>query len=105
MFSKLDDVEKRYEQVQMMLQRPDIASDQKQYRGLMKELSDLEKVVTLYRDFRKKTQVVDGNKKLLGTETDSEMKDLLKEEIKEIEQELPQLELSLKLSLIASAII
>ena len=100
MFSKLDDVEKRYEQVQMMLQRPDIASDQKQYRGLMKELSDLEKVVTLYRDFRKKTQVVDGNKKLLGTETDSEMKDLLKEEIKEIEQELPQLELSLKLSLI-----
>jgi peptide chain release factor 1 len=100
MFSKLDDVEKRYEQVQMMLQRPDIASDQKQYRGLMKELSDLEKVVTLYRDFRKKTQVVEGNKKLLGTETDPEMKDLLKEEIKEIEQELPQLELSLKLSLI-----
>lgn len=100
MFSKLDDVENRYEQVQMMLQRPDIASDQKQYRALMKELSDLEKVVTLYRDFRKKTQVVEGNKKLLGTETDSEMKDLLKEEIKEIEQELPQLELSLKLSLI-----
>lgn len=100
MFSKLDDVENRYEQVQMMLQRPDIASDQKQYRSLMKELSDLEKVVTLYRDFRKKTQVVEGNKKLLGTETDPEMKDLLKEEIKEIEQELPQLELSLKLSLI-----
>jgi peptide chain release factor 1 len=53
MFSKLDEVESRYEQVSISLQRPDVAADQKKYRALMKELSDLEKVVTVaYRDFR-----------------------------------------------------
>ncbi|MFN8846159.1 MAG: peptide chain release factor 1 [Bdellovibrionales bacterium] len=100
MFSKLEEVENRYEQVQMLLQRPDIASDQKQYRQLMKELANLDKIVTVYRDFRKKTQTVESNKKLLGTESDSEMKDLLKEEIKEIESALPEIEMHLKLLLI-----
>lgn len=100
MFSKLDEVENRYEQVQMMLQKPDIASDQKQYRSLMKELANLEKIVTVYRDFRTKTNTIDSNKKLLGIETDSEMKELLKEEIKEIETLMPAIELELKLLLI-----
>lgn len=100
MFSKLDEVENRYEQVQMMLQKPDIAADQKKYRSLMKEVANLEKIVTVYRDFRAKTNTLDSNKKLLGTETDPEMKDLLKEEIKEIEAVMPALELDLKLLLI-----
>ena len=56
MFSKLDQVESRYEEVNLSLQRPDIASDQKQYRSLMKELSDLEKIVVVYRDFKKNAQ-------------------------------------------------
>ena len=54
MFSKLEQVESRYEEVNMSLQRPDVASDQKKYRALMKELSDLEKIVVLYRDYKKK---------------------------------------------------
>lgn len=100
MYSKLDEVENRYEQVQMMLQRPDIASDQKQYRTLMKELAGLEKVVEVYRDFKKKSQTLESNKKLLGTENDPEMKDLLKEEIREIEDQMPDIEIRLKLLLI-----
>jgi peptide chain release factor 1 len=100
MFSKLDEVDSRYEQVQMMLQRPDIASDQKQYRNLMKELANLEKIVSVYRDFKKKTSTVESNKKLLGSENDPEMKELLKEEIREIESGLPALEQELKILLI-----
>jgi peptide chain release factor 1 len=100
MFSKLEEVENRYEQVQMMLQRPDIASDQKQYRSLMKELAGLEKIVEVYRDYKKKTTALDSNKKLLGTENDPEMKELLKEENRDIEAQLPDLEQQLKLLLI-----
>ena len=54
MFSKLEAVESRYEEVNMQLQRPDIASDQKRYRAFMKELADLEKIVVVYRDLKKK---------------------------------------------------
>ncbi|MGZ6459034.1 MAG: hypothetical protein ACXWQX_08335, partial [Bdellovibrio sp.] len=49
MFSKLNEVESRYEEVNMALQRPDIASNQTQYRALMKELGNLEKIVSVYR--------------------------------------------------------
>ncbi|MGE4234706.1 MAG: PCRF domain-containing protein, partial [Bacteriovoracia bacterium] len=65
MFSKLDQVESRYEEVNLSLQRPDIASDQKRYRALMKELADLEKIVVLYREFKKKTQGLKDNKEML----------------------------------------
>lgn len=100
MFSKLDQVESRYEEVNLALQRPDVASDQKQYRALMKELSDLEKVVVIYRDFKKKTKNLKENKELLTSESDAEMKEMIRDEIKQLEENLPKLEMQLKLALI-----
>lgn len=100
MYSKLEQVDKRYEEVNMSLQRPDIASDQKTYRSLMKELKDLEKIVTVYRDFRKKTQSLKASKELLTNEADQEMREMIREEVKELEAELPVLEEQLKILLI-----
>ena len=70
MFSKLDQVESRYEEVNLSLQRPDVANDQKQYRSLMKELSDLEKIVVLYREYKIKTKGLKENKEMLTLESD-----------------------------------
>lgn len=100
MFSKLDQVESRYEQVNLALQRPDVASDQKKYRSLMKELSDLEKIVVLYREFRKKEESLKANKDLFSEESDQEMRELLREEIKALEVEIPEIEKALKIALI-----
>src|SRR5688500_3210411 len=100
MFSKLEEVESRYEQVNLSLQRPDIASDQKKYRSLMKELSDLEKIVVVYRDYKKKRESLKANKELYTAETDNEMRDLLREEIRELENQIPTLEDQLKILLI-----
>ncbi|MFZ4405053.1 MAG: peptide chain release factor 1 [Pseudobdellovibrionaceae bacterium] len=100
MFSKLNLVESRYEEVQMALQRPDIASNQKEFRAYMKELSDLEKIVTIYRDYRKKQSQLKSSKDLFAQENDSEMRELIREEVKALEVEIPQLEDQLKISLI-----
>jgi peptide chain release factor 1 len=100
MFSKLAEVESRYEQVNLQLQRPDIASDQKQYRAYMKELADLEKVVTVYRDYKTKTANLKSSKELLTAESDNEMRELIREEIKELEAAIPALEDQLKILLI-----
>jgi peptide chain release factor 1 len=100
MFSKLEEVESRYEEVNMKLQRPDIASDQTQYRSLMKELSDLEKVVVGYREFKKKKSELQENKEILENEQDPDMREMAKEEIKSIEAVLPDLEQQLKILLI-----
>lgn len=100
MFTKLDEVESRYEQVNLSLQRPDIASDQKQYRALMKELADLEKVVTVYRQFKKQSASLKANKDLLGNESDQEMREMIREEISQLEKEIPALEDELKILLL-----
>ena len=99
MFSKLDEVESRYEEVNLQLQRPDIASNQTQYRAYMKELSDLEKVVSVYREYKKKKEELDSNKALLN-ENDQELREMAKEEIKRLDKEVPALEDRLKILLI-----
>jgi peptide chain release factor 1 len=100
MFKKLDEVDSRYEQVNLSLQNPDIASDQKKYRSLMKELSDLEKIVIVYRDYKKKIHSLNENKKLFSEESDVEMRELLREEIRALDSEIPEIERALKVSLI-----
>jgi len=100
MFSKLSEVESRYEEVNLQLQKPDVASNQNQYRSLMKELSTLEKVVLFYREYKKKKQTYDSNVSLLQSEKDPEMRELLKEEIKQLESELPPMEAELKIILL-----
>lgn len=100
MFSKLKEVESRYEEVNLALQRPDIASDQKQYRAYMKELADLQKIVVIYREYLKKKNELASNIEILNTESDAEFRDMAKEEIKILESEIPALEEKLKLSLI-----
>lgn len=100
MFSKLDEVESRYEEVNLQLQKPDIASNQTKYRAFMKELSDLEKVVVVYRDYKKKKKELEENKILYTSETDTELKELIKEEIKILETAIPTLEDRLKILLI-----
>lgn len=100
MFSKLDEVESRYEQVNLLLQKPDIASNQTQYRSLMKELADLEKVVTVYREYRKKKSEYASNIEMLSTENDPELRDMAKEEVKSLEVEIDELTERLKILLI-----
>lgn len=100
MFSKLDEVESRYEEVNMKLQNPSVASDQKQYRALMKELANLEKIVVPYRDYKKKSKELTSNKILLTNEKDPELKELIREELNILEAEVPALEEKLKVLLI-----
>lgn len=96
MFEKLNDVEKRFEQIQNDLQQPDLANNQTRYRALMKELASLETVVKVFRDFRQTRADVAANLALLGTETDSEMKNMIKEDLSSLNQRQAALEEELK---------
>lgn len=100
MYSKLDEVESRYEEVNLSLQRPDIASNQKQYRAFMKELADLEKIVVPYRDFKRKKIELEQNKQLLTSEQDSELREMIREDVKALEADIIRLDDELKILLI-----
>lgn len=99
MFSKLEEVESRYEQVNLQLQNPDIASNQSKYRSLMKDLADTGKVVVVYRQYKKLMQELAGNKGLLE-ENDEEIRAMAKEEIRRLEPEINELVEQLKILLL-----
>lgn len=99
MFSKLDEVESRYENVNLQLQNPAVAGQQSKYRSLMKELAELEKVVNAYRIYKAKVKELKDNKDLLN-ESDEEIRELAKEEIRRLEKEIPPLEDELKILLL-----
>lgn len=100
MFKKLDEVESRYEQLQVELQNPTITQDQKRYRVLMKELADLEKIVPSYREYRRIQTEIGDSKRILETEKDSGLREMAKEELgllQKLEEELGE---RLKLALL-----
>ncbi len=99
-FNKLNEVESRYEEVNLQLQRPDIASNQTQFRSLMKELADLEKVVFGYRKYKKNAADLKSSKELLEQESDAELREMAKEEIKSLEESQSILEEELKILLL-----
>lgn len=100
MFDKLDDVVKKYESIHHQLQRPDIASNQNQFRQLMKEQSELERVVTIYRDYRRLEKLIADNKQMLMDEKDPELREMAKEELSEAEEQILQVTDQLKLCLL-----
>lgn len=100
MFSKLEEVESRFEQVNLQLQNPTISGQQSKYRALMKELSSLEKVVQAFRIYKSKKKQLDESKALLSSENDEELRQMAKEEIALIEPEIETLEAELKILLL-----
>ncbi len=100
MFQQLDGVESRFESINMQLQAPDVANDQKKYRALMKEYSDLEIIVKEYRRYKNTTKQIEDNKSIIDTEKDEELRDLAKEELAQLQKDLTSIESELKLLLL-----
>lgn len=100
MFDKLQEVERKFEKVERDLQRPEVANDQKKYQRLMKEFSELQPLVELFRRYTEVKKQIKDNKQLLMDEKDEEMRDLAKEELSSLEEEFETLEQELKISLL-----
>jgi peptide chain release factor 1 len=100
MFEKLNDVEKRFEQISQDLQRPGITDDQSNYRRLMKELAALDEVVAAFREYKNLRGQLKENRELLNGDQDSDLRQMIKEDIASIEKQVGILEERLKILLL-----
>jgi peptide chain release factor 1 len=100
MFDRLEAVEQRYQQVQHDLENPTVASDQKRFRSLMKEVSDLGPIVDLYRRYRKMKVDREDAREMINSETDPTMKEMAKEELAQLEKDLVLTEEELKIAIL-----
>ncbi len=100
MFDKLEDLIRKYEEIQNELSEPDVASDQQRFRKLMKEQNDLSEIVEKYREYKRCKDTIDESLELLDSESDEELRELAKEELSEAKTQLEVIEDELKILLL-----
>ncbi|MBO6239877.1 MAG: peptide chain release factor 1 [Butyrivibrio sp.] len=100
MFDKIEDILRRYEDITMELNDPSVVSDQNKFRSLMKEQKSLEALVECYQEYKKYKQTIDESLQLLDEESDPEMKEMLREELSDAKDRIPELEEKLKILLL-----
>ena len=100
MFDKLEDIIMRYEDIMNELGEPGVANDQKRFRELMKEQSDLAPIVEAYKEYKKNKQDIEDSLAMLSEESDEDMRDMLKEELQAAKKNVETLEEKLKILLL-----
>lgn len=100
MFEGLEDVKRRYEEVMNLLSSPGAADDQKKYMALMKEQSDLSPLVETYNAYIQAKQDQKDSLEMLESESDDEMREMLKEELSDAKDREEELEDKLKILLL-----
>jgi peptide chain release factor 1 len=91
MFDSLRDVEARFEELQLRLADPEVASDHGVYAKLHKEISDLEPLISAYRAWRDTEQRIAESKEMLG-DADDEIRALAKADLDELEPRIEELQ-------------
>ena len=89
--TKIDQLAERQEEINRLLTDPATISDQKLFRNLSIELSDIEPVVTQYRLHRETLSELNAAKSMLD-DGDTEVRALAQEEIKGLELKLDEQE-------------
>ena len=97
MFDKLENVEKRYEELNQKISDPEVIANQSEWQKLMKEHAEIQELVEKYREYKKVSQNIEDLKEMLD---DKEMHDLAQVELDENREKLPKIEEELKLLLV-----
>ena len=100
MFDRLQSVEDRYERLNELLSDPQIINDTKKLREYSKEQSDIQETVQTYREYKDVREQFNDAKAMLEEKLDNEMREMVKEEVNELEKQIEELEERMKLLMI-----
>ena len=71
---------------------PDLVKDAKKYKDTMRELGYLTEVCALSEEYKRVLTGIQDAKEMITAEDDAEMKEMDREELKELEDRQPKLE-------------
>jgi len=100
MNERLNSLLKRYEELNLLIQDPQLVKDQNRYRETMKEHSRLSEIAEIQANIEGLEKQIIEAKTLVQEEKDQEMKELAREELKELETKLTDNKDKLKFLLI-----
>jgi len=97
MWDKLEEIEKRYIELEVSLAKPEVIADQELFQNLAKTYSELGEIVSIYREYKEVEKEINDLKSLLD---DPEIGPMAEEEIEELEEKKERLEEELKIKLL-----
>lgn len=100
MFDRLQSVEDRYERLNELLSDPTIINDSKKLREYSKEQSDIQETVQAYREYKEVREQLKDAKAMLEEKLDNDMREMVKEEVNELETQIEELEAKMKFLMI-----
>ncbi len=95
MLDRLKKVEERYEELTRLMADPEVAQDYERVAEYAKERSDLEDIVSIYRDYKNTVTEMEGTQTLLTDDADPELRELAEMEVVELQGRLDELEAQL----------
>jgi peptide chain release factor 1 len=101
MFSKIKEIEDRFEKLEAELVRPETIRNQALYQEYLKEHSHLSPIIEAFRKYNALEQEIENNRSLLD-DGDPEMRKLAREEIESLRSDISKVEDELKLLLLPS---
>ncbi|NCO24339.1 MAG: peptide chain release factor 1 [Candidatus Infernicultor aquiphilus] len=96
MFKKLEELEKKYLELNKTLSDPKIISNQSKFQEFAKMHSDISKVVLKYIEYKNVAKEIEENLKMLTEEKDVEFKKLINEELERLEEKKENLKTKLQ---------
>lgn len=100
LLEKLDAIELKFEELGNRIIDPEVMNDRENWQRLLKEHGEIEPTIEKYREFKKVSEELQASKDMLYDKLDEEMRELVKEEVKELESKVEVLEHELKIMLI-----
>ncbi len=100
MLEKVAGIEKRYAEIETELSQPDVVADQKRYKKLTKEYSEMKEIIEVVRELRTAVDHLAQSDEMLQGEKDPEMRDFISHEAEETAEAKEKLEDKLKVLLL-----
>ena len=100
MWDKLEQINKRYEELVNQMGSPEIAADHKQVTKLAQEKASLDNIVGLYQDYKVTAKLIEETRTMQSDKLDAEMLSMVKEELHQLEEKQNRLQEELKVALI-----
>lgn len=100
MFSKLQSVVDRYNELEKKLIDPQVIADRVKLVEYTKERSHLQEIVEKYLEYKKISTDLENNMDIISTTSDDDLRDMAKEELESLETSKKNLEEEIKLLLL-----
>lgn len=97
---RLRAIEERYNTLNQLLSDPETMNDMDKFREYSKEQASIQETVEVYRQFSDVLEQLDDAKAMLEDKLDDDMREMVKEEVNELEETKEQLEEKLKILLL-----